>query len=373
MPDDWQCAPMKIIKNPWRHAPLPAAITEIQGTVRSDPAGVFTLLARCPAAHKTPLVECAPLAQALGIARLTIKDERGRMGLGSFKALGAAYAIAKEAHKRLGDKLFGEGAAKTALVGKTYVAATAGNHGLSIAAGARVFGAKAVIYIAQTVDESFATQLRSFGAEVVREGAEYAASLAAAERAAQANGWQLLSDTSWPGYTELPLDVMEGYLVMASEAATDIEAAKWQPTHIFLQAGVGGLAAAVCAHLRTRWGDGPTIIVVEPDAAPALQASIEAGKPLITIGPISNMGRLDCKEPSHLALKLLAQGADFFQTISDAYTEQAIAELADHALATSPSGGAGYAGLKAALADGSLGLTPDSQVLLFLSEGPIGG
>lgn len=364
---------MKIIKNPWRHTPLPAAISEISGDVRADPDGVFALLAQCPATGKTPLVDCGALARSLGIARLAIKDERSRMGLGSFKALGAAYAIAKAAHLRHGDSLFQAGRAKSALTGMTYVAATAGNHGLSIAAGARVFGARAVIYIADTVDESFATKLRGFGAEVVREGADYAASLAAAERAAQANGWQLLSDTSWPGYTELPLDVMEGYLVMAAEAAADIDAADWQPTHVFLQAGVGSLAAAVCAHLRAQWGDAPIIVVVEPDAAPALQVSIKAGKPVITTGPISNMGRLDCKEPSHLALKSLARGSDYFQTISDGYTEKAIAELAEYGLATSPSGGAGYAGLKAAIAEGSTGITAESRVLLFLSEGPAGG
>jgi len=361
---------MKIIKNPWRGTGLKAEKIKAAGDVRADPSGVFALLSHCPAAVISPLVNCEKLAADLGIARLVVKDERARMGLGSFKALGAAYAIAKRAHQRLGDRLFAPGVAKTALTGEVFVAATAGNHGMSIAAGAKVFGARAVIYIAQTVPESFAERLRVFGAEVVREGAEYEASLAAAQTAAEKNGWQLLSDTSWPGYTELPLDVMEGYLAMAAEAAKELEAQNWRPSHVFLQAGVGGLAAAVCAHLRARWGDGPVIVVVEPDAAPALQASIEAGKPVITTGPVSNMGRLDCKEPSHLALKCLAKGADYFQTVSDAYVQKAISDLAYAGLATSPSGGAGYAGLKAALANGQAGVNADSRVLLFLSEGP---
>ena len=364
---------MKLIQNQWRGTGLPAGKIQAEGDVRSDPSGVFALLSHCPVAEKSPLVKASGLAADLRIGGLFVKDERSRMGLGSFKALGAAYAIAKEAHARLGDRIFAQGAAKTALRGKTYVAATAGNHGLSIAAGARVFGARSVIYIAETVPETFAERLRAFGAEVVREGAEYEASLAAAAKAAADHDWQLLSDTSWPGYTELPLDVMEGYLAMAAEAASQLDDIAITPSHIFLQAGVGGLAAAVCAHLRARWGKKPLIIVVEPDAAPALQASIEAGKPVVTAGPVSNMGRLDCKEPSHLALKALAKGADHFQTVSDAYVKGAIADLIPHGLATSPSGGAGYAGLKAALADNALGLGPDSQVLLFLSEGPSDG
>jgi diaminopropionate ammonia-lyase len=363
---------MKTIKNPWRGSGLPEGAITAAGDVRADPSGVFGLLAHCPVANKSPLVDLPDLARALDVARLSIKDERARMGLGSFKALGAAYAIAKEAYRRIGDAVFDPEKAKTALDGQVYVAATAGNHGMSIAAGARVFGAKAVIYIAETVPEGFAERLRAFGAEVVREGAEYEASLAAAEKAAKDHGWQLLSDTSWPGYTDLPLDVMEGYLAMAAEAVAEIDAAGWRPSHVFLQAGVGGLAAAVAAHLRAQWGDEPVLIVVEPSAAPALQASIEAGKPVITAGPVSNMGRLDCKEPSHLALKCLAKTADYFVTLSDEDVSAAIKDLEPCGLATSPSGGAGYAGLKAARATGQAGLGPKAQVLIFLSEGPSG-
>ncbi|MCB1366707.1 MAG: pyridoxal-phosphate dependent enzyme [Rhodobacteraceae bacterium] len=359
---------MRNLENKWRGRGLPKGAILAEGDVRADPDAARALLAACPVAAATPLAEAAGLAADCGIARLAIKDERGRMGLGSFKALGAAHAIAKAAFARLGDDLFATGAAAAALKGQVYCAATAGNHGLSIAAGARIFGARAVIYIAETVPEGFAARLRTKGAEVIREGADYEASLKAAEAAADLNGWQLLSDTSWPGYTALPLDVMEGYLITAAEAAE-----QWQgpePSHIFLQAGVGGLAAAAAVYFRACWGQAMRIIVVEPASAPALQASIAAGKPVVTSGPVSNMGRLDCKEPSYMALKALAREADDFLTLDDGYVAAAIADLGKAGLATSPSGGAGYAGLKYAQAQGLYGLGGQSRVLVFLSEGP---
>ncbi|MFQ5439472.1 MAG: pyridoxal-phosphate dependent enzyme [Paracoccaceae bacterium] len=361
---------MTYLNNPWRGRGLRVGALEVQRGVRRDPARVLALLNQCPLAAPTPLVDVPELARSLGLGRLAIKDERGRMGLGSFKSLGAAHAIARAAYAALGDAVFKPERATTALSGQVYTAATAGNHGLSIAAGARVFGARAVIFIAESVPEAFAGRLRDKGADVVRAGDDYEASLIAAKNAAEKNGWQLLSDTSWPGYTELPLDVMEGYLVTASEAAARCEANGWRPSHVFLQAGVGGLAAAVAAHLRARWGETFTIVVVEPEAAPALLESIRAGRPVVTRGPVSSMGRLDCKEPSHLALGSLAKTADVFMTVSDAFTGDAIGDLGRNGLATSPSGGAGYAGLKAALTEQLCGLGPRAEVLLFLSEGP---
>ena len=117
---------------------------------------------------------------------------------------------------------------------------------MSVAAGARIFGAKSVVYIAETVPDGFARSLRQKGAQVVRTGADYEASMAAAQKAAEDNGWTLLSDSSWPGYFDLPHRLMEGYLVMAAEAS---DALTEPPTHIFLQAGVGGWLAP-WRHLR---------------------------------------------------------------------------------------------------------------------------
>jgi len=360
---------MSYLNNRFFGVGLAAGAVTLAGEVRSDAKLVLSLLAKCPASGVTPLVNVPELATNLRLNSLIIKDERGRMRLGSFKALGAAFAIAKSAYSVLGDDLFQPGSAQTALCGTTFVAATAGNHGLSVAAGARIFGARAIIYIAQTVPDSFAQRLRSLGADVVRQGAIYEDSLAAAMHASEKNDWQLLSDTSWPGYTGQPLDVMEGYLAMASEMVDQAETANILPSHVFLQAGVGGLAAAIAAHLRRRWGQDFQIVVVEPEAAPALQASISAGRPVVTTGPVSNMGRLDCKEPSHLALGSLAKTANGFLTVTDNEVADAIRDLSEHDLGTSPSGGAGYAGLKKLRATGYPGLTAKSRAVVVLSEG----
>ena len=325
-----------------------------------DAEAPITLLGQCPAYAKTPLVPLHDFALEAGISRLYVKDETQRMGLGSFKALGAAYVIAHHAVQSGVEPLTG------ALDGSTYVTASAGNHGLSVAAGATVFGAKSVIYLAETVPDGFADRLRDKGAEVRIEGADYEASMTAAQKAAEDEGMILLSDSSWEGYTDLPHRLMEGYLASAKEITDEINEV---PTHIFLQAGVGGLAGAMAAWFRFCWGDAPKIIVVEPDAAPALQASIEAGKPVFSDGPVSNMGRLDCKEPSLIAMKGLAEHANSFLTISDEAAEDAVIKLAASGIRTTPSGVAGVAGLLEGSAFPEVGLTHESVALCIVSEG----
>lgn len=339
---------------------------KLDAEVRSpstDAAAVAALLNGCPAHAATPLVSAPVIAAQAGVANLVVKDERERMGLGSFKALGAAYVIACDAVASGKEDL------PTALNGQCYITASAGNHGMSVAAGARIFGARAIVHIAETVPESFAERLRTKGAEVVRAGHDYEASMALAAASAQDNGYTLLSDSSWPGYMDRPHRLMEGYLQMAAEALDQCSAA---PTHMFLQAGVGGLAGAVAALVRDRLGEAPKIVVVEPEAAPALYRAIEAGRFVAASGPVSAMGRLDCKEASLIALKGLSQDADGFQLITEEEAASAMPIMADAGLAGSESGIAGVAGLLA-MARGdeahALGLDSNSTVLCFLTEG----
>ena len=346
---------MNILENPHRgtgplhpEAPFPSVAA----------GRVAELLELCPAAAQTPLADAGELAP---VAALWVKDERARMGLGSFKALGAAYVIARQAADLSATP------DSSTLGGRTYVTASAGNHGMSVAAGARIFGANAVVYIAETVPQGFADRLAARGAEVRREGADYAASMTAALKAAKDNGWTLLSDSSWTGYTELPHILMEGYLQMAAEAVAQCPE---PPTHILLQAGVGGLAGAVATYARHVWGDGPKIIVVEPENAPALQASIRAGHCVFADGPDSIMGRLDCKEPSLIALNGLARDADLFLTLTDAEVNSQLPVLAGAGLATTASGGAGVAAVLMPGARAAIGIGPDARVLTFLSEQP---
>ncbi len=346
------------ISNPFRGTGLPGSDL----FPADDPAPVAALLAQCPAHGETPLRDMPDLAAQAGVAQVLVKDERGRMGLGSFKALGAAYAIAHDAAQGTGD--WGQ-----RLIGRSYVTASAGNHGLSVAAGAHVFGAQAVIYLSETVPEAFAERLRAKGAQVVRAGQTYEESMAAAESAAVSQGWQLLSDSSWPGYTDPPFHVMEGYLQMAAEMVAQMPGDAPVPTHILLQAGVGGLAAAVAAHARRAWGDAPVIVVVEPAAAAGIQDSIRDGEIRTATGPVSNMGRLDCKTPSMIALAGLSRDADLFATITEEEAEAGVATLSGHDLNTTPSGGAGLAALLA----GIDGIGPSARVLAIVSEGPEDG
>ncbi len=350
---------MALLKNPYFGSDKTIKVADQIPAPSTNAEAPEKLLAQCPAHKQTPLHDKPELAEAAGVGQLFLKDETVRMGLGSFKALGAAYVIAHEASQT------GEEDLSNALVGKTYVTASAGNHGLSVAAGAKVFGAKAVIFLAETVPSAFASRLRDLGADVHIIGKDYDESLVAALKYAEDNNAQVLSDTSWDEYYELSHRLMEGYVVSAKETVDQMEEA---PTHIFLQAGVGGLAGAMAAYFRKAWGNAPIITVVEPDRATALQSSIEAGKCVYAEGPVSNMGRLDCKEPSLIALRGLARDANFFLTVSDELGQETTDRLSATGLESTPSGVGGLIGLYAGKNE-ALGLDASSRVLCIISEG----
>ena len=320
------------------------------------------LYAQCPRADETPLHLMDAAAAQIGIGALYVKDERTRMGLGSFKALGAASVIATIAQERATNGVF-----DNVLSGMTFVTASAGNHGLSVVAGANAFGAKAVIYLAETVPVSFQEKLRSIGADVVVEGVDYEASMIAAENAARENDWFLLSDSTWPGYA-VGTDVMKGYMLSAKEI---VKQCPESPTHLFLQAGVGGLAAAMALYLREAYGPDLRIVVVEPDRAPALQAGIQLGALCDAGEGVSSMGRLDCKRASLSALDTLARHANDFMTLTDKDVEDQLPSLSELGLETSPSGGAGLAAAMIGAAQGAFDLNATSRVMCIVSEGAV--
>ena len=366
---------MQLLKNPYRSMGITPSEGMADKQLSVNAERVQSLLQHCPAAKQTPLLNHSQMATELGVAKLWIKDERERMGLGSFKATGAAYVIAVHASEAMADQNINLKNAKPeqlkqALKGVTYVCASAGNHGLSVAAGARVFGANAIIYLSHHVPESFAERLRSYDAQVIRVGDNYAIGLEAAKSAAEEHGWILLADTTWPGYTDLPLLLMEGYLAVAAEIVAQCPEI---PTHIILHAGVGGIAGAVCAYLRAQWGETPNVIIVEPESAPALMESIRVGKPIVTEGPSSNMGRLDCKEPSHVSLKQLAKEADWFVTISDKQAQQTVDWLKDsYDFLATPSAVASLSAMHHSqngdALRSSLGIDANSTVLHIVTE-----
>ena len=187
-------------------------------------------------------MELQALAGKLNVARLWAKDESQRMRLGSFKALGGAYAVAQIITDRTGGSDTESDEFRRVASSLTFITASAGNHGLSVAAGARIFGARSVIVLPATVPEAFAARIRRTGGKVTRVNGDYEESVAYAEAAARKNDWLLLADGSWEGYLGPPSMVMEGYTVLAEECRQSFEQIGEWPTHVFLQAGVGGLA-----------------------------------------------------------------------------------------------------------------------------------
>ena len=296
-----------------------------------------------PGYRTTPLRSAHRLASGLGLASVHVKDESGRFGLGSFKALGGAYGV-------LGATGGKDGAA-------TVTCASDGNHGRSVAWGARMFGARAVIYLPSHVTEVRARLIRSFGARVVRVGGEYDDAVRQAARDAREQGWTVISDTSYEGYMEIPRTVMAGYTLMVEEALGALAEA---PTHVFVQGGVGGLAAAVIGHLWERLGaERPTAVVVEPGAADGLYRSARAGAPRAARGDLHTiMAGLSCREISPLAWEIVGVGAHAFMAVADGGVPPLMRAAATGALGEAFEGGesgvAGLLGLKEAADDAPL-------------------
>ena len=332
-----------------------------------------------PGYAPTPLHDLPAIARQAGVAAVQLKDESPRFGLGSFKALGGAYAVLQVLLAELARRGIAANATASDVLDRRYDAsaitvttATDGNHGRSVAWGAQRFGATCVIFVHATVSQARVDAIARFGAEIRRVPGTYDDAVRAAAAEADRHGWRVVSDTSWPGYTEVPRDIMQGYRLMADEALD-----QWggpPPTHALIQAGVGGVAAAVSVQLRARLTPAPALIVVEPDRAACLLASAEAGAPTAAGGALDTiMAGLACGEPSLLAWQELERAAAAFLAISDPAAIAAMRTLAALGIVSGESGAAGLAGLLEAAADpqsrATLGLGPGSRVLLFSTEG----
>jgi diaminopropionate ammonia-lyase len=340
-----------------------------------------------PGYAPTPLRSLPGFAARHGVAAMLYKDEGERFGLGSFKALGGAYAVyrhlAEAVARRTGqtpsaaDLAAGKHAEVTGTL--TVCCATDGNHGRSVAWGARTFGCRCVIYIHETVSTGREQAIAAYGARIVRNPGHYDDAVHRVAADAAANGWTVVSDTSYEGYTDIPRDVMHGYTVMVDEAVRALPDAR-PPSHVFVQGGVGGVAAAVCARLWWQFGAGrPLLVVVEPEHAACLYESARAGHRVALHGDIDTvMAGLSCGETSLLAFDLLDTGADAFMTIPDDDALAMMRTLAqgvdgDPPVVAGESAVAGIAGLAAAASHpasaAALGLDAASRVLVFGTEG----
>lgn len=337
-----------------------------------------------PGYAPTPLRRLNGLAAANRVAEIFYKDEAGRFGLGSFKALGGAYAVGKLLCRRIREQSGATASCADLTAGRfsdltgavTVTCATDGNHGRSVAWGARMFGCRCVIYIHETVSEGRCNAIAAYGAEVRRVAGTYDDAVRCARNDAAAHGWSVVSDTSYDGYTDVPREVMQGYGVMVEEAL----AQSGISSHVFVQGGVGGLAAAVCSHLWERLGDAqPRLVVVEPDKADCLYRSAVAGKPTAAQGKLDTiMAGLACGEVSILAWRILQIGADDFMTVDDDSAVDCMRLLAagargDRPIVAGESAVAGLVGFLLANGDPQLrrrlALDHDSRILVFGTEG----
>lgn len=370
-------------RSPEHRAPLDPADATTLGVVGAEEAERFLAERRNHA--ETPLHALPAMAAELGLGSLHVKDEGFRLGLGSFKALGGSYAVIRlvleEAQKRLGrgvdigDLHAPEVAAVAA--GMTFACATDGNHGRSVAQGAQLVGARSVIFVHSGVSDERVAAIARFGAEMVRVDGSYDQSVVEAARVAAEQGWTVVSDTSWPGYERIPGLVMQGYTVMVREALRHLS----QPlTHVFLQAGVGGFAAAVAGHFSILFGEQrPMVVVVEPARAACIYATAKAGHPVkIAHDAPTVMAMLECYEASPLAWRVLARVADAFMTVDEGDAIAVMNRLArpsgsDPAIVSGESGGAGLAGLIRAVTAqdmrAALGLDANARVLVINTEG----
>jgi len=337
----------------------------------------------------TPLLSLTRLAKALGVGNILYKDEGHRLGLQSFKALGGAYAVARLVHKHAEEKTGGR-IPVAELLNKiikehakelTVACATDGNHGRSVAWGAQLLGCPCVIFLHENVSKTREDAIAAFGARIIRVPGVYDDSFVEAARVSKRNGWHIVSDFATEPYHEVTSYVMQGYSLMVDEIITDLEAQDEKLSHIFVQGGCGGLAAAVAGHFSTRLDEKPTIIVVEPDRANCLLQSAE--KTVITQIEVSEptcMTMLECYEPSHMAWPILERTVEFFMDIPDPIALEASHLLVapidgDPVIHAGVSGAAGLAGLLAAHKDRefmeTLGLGEASNVLIIGSEGAI--
>ena len=378
--------PARLTRNPSLDRARPYGPAERAILSETGLAAAKAEIASWPGYAPTPLPPLPGLAKALGLGAALYKDEGARFELMSFKALGGAYAVLRVLQARAEAAGLGRPSAAEFASGRpakiaratTVACATDGNHGRSVAWGARMTGCRCVIYLHEGVSEGREREIARFGAEIRRMPGDYDASVRACARDAEAEGWTLVADTdSGGGGPEIPRLVMQGYALIVDEVEA-VDATP--PSHVFVPGAVGGLAAAiVSAYWERRGADRPIIICVEPEQADCISRSLAARRPTAVEGEVDSfMACLAAGEVSPAAWPILEAGLDAALAIPDSAAMEAMRLLADGVAGDPPivsgeSGAAATAALIAAAQDpdvkAALGLGPDSRVLMIGSEG----
>ena len=323
-----------------------------------------------PGYAPTPLRRLPGFAESVGLGDVYLKDEGQRFGLLAFKALGASWALHRLRERHAGFT--------------TVSAATEGNHGRAVAWSARRLGLEAVIFIRASAAPFRVERLRREGARVVLVDGSYDDAVAQCARDSAAHGWQVVSDTGYEGYLEIPHWIAEGYSTLFEEADEQLAADRLPaPDLVIVQAGVGGLLHAAVDHCRAR-PEPPIVACVEPSEADPLFASINTpdGDPVASRGKQNSiMAGLNTGRPSLSAWPAIRRGVELFLTIEDSWAEEAMRRLAaptqgDPAIVAGESGAAGIAALLALIGSAELGLARDflrltrrRRALVIVTEG----
>lgn len=346
-----------------------------------------------PGYRMSPLKGLSNLAARLGLGGIWVKDESARLDLQSFKVLGGSYAMYRLIKRRLGlddqELRFSDLTSadlRQKLGDLTFAAATDGNHGRGVAWSAAQMGFKSVIYVHKLTSQARIQSIKKNGAKIVVVDGNYDDAVRQVEQDARRNGWLVVSDTSWEGYEDIPTWVMQGYTTMLSEAQEQLAAQGLsRPTHVFVQAGVGSLAAATVGFYASLFGkDRPRSVVVEPTRAACLfrSAQIGGGRPITLQEDLDTiMAGLACGEPNPIAWDILKDTADYFAICPDYVAAMGMRVYGvpldgDPVIISGESGAVTLGALMYIMQlDGArvlrdeLGLGPESQVLLINTEG----
>ena len=381
----------------WVENPRARTISASEAVEENFPRGIFeqtrSFHRQIPGYQISPLRNLSNLAAMIGVGGIWVKDESVRLSLNSFKVLGGSFAIYSFIKNRLGlegkDLSFGQlisDETRAKLGDLTFATATDGNHGRGVAWAADKLNCRTVIYVHKDTSQARIDAIAGYGADVRVVDGTYDDAVRQASLDAEKNGWQVISDTSWEGYEDIPKWVMQGYTTMLSEAQEQLAGQGMvKPTHVFIQGGVGALAAATVGFYTSRFGrDRPTTVVVEPATAECLleSARIGDGQPHAVEGDLQTiMAGLACGEPSPIAWGVLWDCVDAFLACPDYVAAKGMRVYAtplagDPFVVSGESGAVTLGALMfvteypqfAALKD-YLGLGPDSQVLLINSEG----
>jgi diaminopropionate ammonia-lyase len=342
---------------------------------------------------QTPLVSLTGLSKKIDVAHIWVKDESHRFGLNAFKVLGGSYAVARVIAKQLklpvnqiSYETITSEETKKALGEITFVTATDGNHGRGIAWTAEALGQKSVVYMPKGSSEERLQNIKNHGAEASITDMNYDDAVRMADQMAKDNNWILVQDTAWQGYEEIPTWVMQGYMTMALEAYQEILSnGQEPPTHIFLQAGVGSMAAAVSGFFRNVIHNNDLkIIIVEPDQADCLYKTASANDGTchsVTDDMNTIMAGLACGEPSTIGWEVLKSSVDAFISCPDWTAAQGMRILGnpldtDQKVVSGESGAVGIGVLTELMSEShyqnmreALHLNQESRILFFSTEG----